>query len=458
MNIAFALLVETAAAIGVASTLRALPAVAAIGGDLFGWWEWRLLLIPPITGIIGYITNYVAIYMLFHPLRFKGFDVPGMEKLTVNSPYRIRQIPGMLEGRVGWQGIIPSKARKMGSINVDTAIGKITTQTEIFQELDPDLLADHIYESAGDDIKEMVVETIREQNPELWDDAPEQVHDAVRSQVDDQLPEIIQHITEHIGEHVDELFDTKMMVIEHLDEHPEHVNEIFLETGDKEFDFIVNSGFYFGTLLGIFSIPAYVIIGSWWVLPLFGVFVGYTTNWLALKMIFRPLQRHDIGPFTLQGIFLRRQDVASETYAEIVAREIITLENIADNLMYGPNSDRTRQLIREDLRESIDDMFGADSPVVRVLGGTEEYEAVRDEVAENGVEYAVSPLQEPEINEARRSAIERLLASRMKELPPDEFAHMLRSAFKEDEWLLIACGAALGFVAGWIQLLVVTTV
>jgi hypothetical protein len=35
---------------------------------------------------------------------------------------------------------------------------------------------------------------------------------------------------------------------------------------------------------------------------------------------------------------------------------------------------------------------------------------------------------------------------------------MLRAAFKEDEWLLIGVGAALGFVAGWIQLLVVTAV
>jgi hypothetical protein len=35
---------------------------------------------------------------------------------------------------------------------------------------------------------------------------------------------------------------------------------------------------------------------------------------------------------------------------------------------------------------------------------------------------------------------------------------MLRSAFKEDEWLLISIGGVLGFVAGWIQLLVVTAV
>ena len=39
-------------------------------------------------------------------------------------------------------------------------------------------------------------------------------------------------------------------------------------------------------------------------------------------------------------------------------------------------------------------------------------------------------------------------------LPPDEFEGMLRPAFKEDEWILIAVGAALGFVVGVLQLVV----
>ena len=438
--------------------VESLPETVAATGGLLSWWEWSLLLIPPITGIIGYITNYAAIYMLFHPLRFKGVDVPGMEHITANSPYRIRQIPGMLQGRAGWQGIIPSKARKMGSINVDSALSQLATQEEVYEEFDPDRIAEYIHANSGEEIREMVIETIREQNPELWDNAPEQARDAVRQRVDDQLPEIIRHIMDRIGENVDELLDIKMMVINHFEENPGDMNAIFLETGDKEFDFIINSGFYVGTLLGIFAIPLYVFVGTWWVLPIFGVFVGYATNWLALKMIFRPKERREIGPFTLHGIFLRRQDKAAETYARIVSNRVLTLENIADNLMHGPKSDRTRKMIKEDLRESIDEMFGADSPVVQMMGGTEEYETIRDQIAENSVEYAVEPMGDDEIHEERRGAIQNLLASRMKELPPAQYTVMLRSAFKEDEWLLIAMGAALGFVAGWIQLLVVNAV
>lgn len=36
-----------------------------------------------------------------------------------------------------------------------------------------------------------------------------------------------------------------------------------------------------------------------------------------------------------------------------------------------------------------------------------------------------------------------------------DFVGLLRPAFVEDEWMLVLLGAGLGFVAGWLQLLVV---
>lgn len=73
--------------------------------------EWRLLLIPIITGVIGYGTNWVAIRLLFRPVDFVG--VPGLKELASVLPRKVKQIPGVVEGRVGWQGIIPSRSARM---------------------------------------------------------------------------------------------------------------------------------------------------------------------------------------------------------------------------------------------------------------------------------------------------------------------------------------------------------
>lgn len=427
-------------------------------GGLLAAVEWRLLLIPPITGIIGYVTNWVAIRLLFHPVEFWGVDVPGMDRVAGLLPYRLQQIPGVMEGRLGWQGIIPSRAGKMGSISVDSGISKIATQEEFYQRFDPDAIAEHVLATAGEDVHRMVEEIIREENPQLWADTPEPLRRLVHARVSRELPEITREVTHRIGENVDDLLDIKMMVIEHLEDNPRLVNRIFLETGEREFRFLVNSGFVLGTLLGFVSIPLFVFIDAWWVLPAAGVFVGYATNWIALKAIFRPMKPHKVGPFTLQGVFIKRQDQASETYASIVSEEVITLRNVARNLLEGPNADRTRRMIADAIRRTIDEAVGPTTPLLKLTTGEAEYEAIREEVAERGVDYTIEPMTDPAFNEERASAIQELMASRMKALPPEEFAVMLRSAFEEDEWLLIAVGAALGFVAGWIQLLVVTAV
>ncbi len=96
------------------------------------------LSIPVFTGIIGYITNWSGIWMLFNPLEFKGFTFPGLKYLAKLAPRKVQQIPGVMHGGVGWQGIIPSRAAKMGSIAVDKTIAKIGSASDFYESLDPE--------------------------------------------------------------------------------------------------------------------------------------------------------------------------------------------------------------------------------------------------------------------------------------------------------------------------------
>ena len=65
--------------------------------------------------------------MLFSPVRFHGVRVPGLRELSSVLPHRVQEIPGLMQGGAGWQGIIPARAAKMGSIAVRKAISKLGT-------------------------------------------------------------------------------------------------------------------------------------------------------------------------------------------------------------------------------------------------------------------------------------------------------------------------------------------
>jgi uncharacterized membrane protein YheB (UPF0754 family) len=273
----------------------------------------------------------------------------------------------------------------------------------------------------------------------------------IHERVQRQLPELVRDITRRIGENIDQLLDVKLMVIRHMKARPELANRIFTEVGARELRFIINFGFFFGFLLGIPVIFLTQAVPHWWVLPIAGTVIGYATNWLAISMIFEPIEPRKVGRFSWQGLFLKRQKAASEVYAHIIADEIVTVANIGEELMHGPRSDRTRAMIRAALRPAIDRAIPA-SEAVRVAVGTREYDAIRESVATEGVAYTITPLTDPEFNRRQAEGLRSLLAERMRDLPSADFAEMLRSAMREDEWLLVLHGAVLGFGAGLVHL------
>jgi uncharacterized membrane protein YheB (UPF0754 family) len=245
------------------------------------------------------------------------------------------------------------------------------------------------------------------------------------------------------------------MVIHQMEERPELANRVFTEVGQRELKLIVNFGWWFGLALGVpVAFISVILLPYWWVLPILGVIVGWVTNLLAIKIIFEPEEPKKFGPFKLHGLFLKRQDKAAEVYAEVIAGDVVTMRNIAEQLLQGPSSDRTRLMIENALRPALDRGLGRASPAVRVAVGAEEYDAVRDSLAQEGVDYTMTPLTDDELNEEQRERIYELIADRTRELSYPDFAEMLRSAIREDEWLLYLHGAVLGFVGGLLHLAV----
>ena len=413
-----------------------------------------LITIPLFTGVIGYVTNWTGIWMLFHPIRFRGFHLPGLATLASILPRKVQEIPGVMHGGVGWQGIIPSRAAKMGSIAVDKGIAKVGSASDFYGQLDPEAIAEQILATARRDIHEIVERTMQREHPELWRDLPEPARELIHRRVEEQLPDVVRQVTGEIGRNIDDLLDVKLMVIRHLEADPALANRVFEETGHRELRFIINFGFFFGFLLGF---PVAVIdhaIDAWWALPILGTLVGWTTNWLAIWMIFEPVDERRIGPFRLHGLFLRRQAAAAEAYARVIADGIITVRNIGKELLEGPRADRTRRLIERCMHPTIDRAVGRAHRAVRVAVGPDEYDAIRASVATEAVEYTITPLTDEHFNERQGERIHRLMSDRVRELPSRDFAEMLRSAMREDEWLLLLHGAVLGFGAGVLHLVI----
>jgi uncharacterized membrane protein YheB (UPF0754 family) len=302
------------------------------------------------------------------------------------------------------------------------------------------------------EVPEIVNDVMRREHPRLWDNLPPRVREAVIERVREQLPEIVRHIMDEIGNHIDLLLDPKLMVIDHFESNPDLVVRIFRDIGKKELRLMVNFGFIFGFLLGI---PVAFIdhsLHQWWLLPILGVIVGWTTNLLGMQLIFEPVEPRKIGPFKMHGLFLRRQDEVADIYAGIIADDVVTLENVGATLMDGPRGDRTRQMIATAMRPAIDRAAGPARAAARVAVGTREFDSIRDQFALEAVDRTITPFRDPAFSRRQSEKMRKLIAERTRELPYQDFVEMLRSAIKEDEWMLYAHGAIMGLGGGFLHL------
>jgi uncharacterized membrane protein YheB (UPF0754 family) len=411
-----------------------------------------LISIPLFTGVIGYITNWTGVLMLFKPLAFWGVRVPGLKVLFPFLPRRVQVLPLIRhDGRLGWQGIVPSRCDKMASISVDKGLGKLGSIGDFYRELEPDRIAEHLAVVARTEIRGVVEQIMLRENPQLWHDLPPLIKETVFTRVEEQLPVIVHRLAAEIGENVDQLIDAKLMVISYFDKHPQLICDLFQGIGRKELRFMQNFGFYFGFPMGFVLFGVLQLVPHWWVLPLGGMVIGWTVNYVGIAMIFEPIHRRWYIPWR-QGLFIKRKDEVTEQYAALISEHVITLQNVGNELLNGPRSDRTQQMLTDTLRPAVDKAIGPARAAVRVAMGTRQYDKIRASVATEAAEFAPLAFADAEFNKRQAGKIYRYIATQMKKMGPEEYVEMLRSAIKQDEWLLFVHGGALGIGAGLLHL------
>ncbi|MEZ4826965.1 MAG: hypothetical protein R3C61_11900 [Bacteroidia bacterium] len=397
---------------------------------------WQYASIPFVSAIVGWGTNVIALKMTFYPLNFIGV------------------------WKIGWQGIIPSKAGTMAGKAVDLLTKKLITIEDRFEQIEPDRVAEEM-EPALERLSEQIIrETLEEQAPVLWESAPPLLKQRIFQKAAEDLPHVVEGLMQDVKNNISELFDLRAMVVEELENDRDLLNQIFLNVGREEFRFIERSGFYFGFLFGLLQMAIYFFLTSsgyaaGWTLPAAGLIVGWATNYLALKMIFQPLHPRKVGFWTVQGLFIKRQMEVAEEYARIVTERILTSKNIFERLVTGPASDRLTGIIHLHVKKAVDDIAGISKPLIQLTQGTRKYIQIKNVVSQRFVEELPHSIKHIFGYAEEALDIENTLRTKMQALGPVEFVSFLRPIFQEDEWKLILVGAILGLLAGMGQLLVI---
>jgi uncharacterized membrane protein YheB (UPF0754 family) len=381
---------------------------------------------PFVAAALGYVTKRIAIEMMFRPIRFVG-------------------IKGTF---IGWQGVVPRNAERMIRIAAELLTSKLVDAREVVARVDSDRLVAELQDELLVRIDRITREVMAKHHPGLWEALPSLARDVVVKQVQAGAPEAVRRLVDEVGDNIDHLLDIKELAVATLRRNPELMVRLVKDISRPEMAFIARSGIYFGFGLGLVQTLVWAFTEQPVVLPLFGMCIGWFTDWLAIKLVFFPRERRRIlGVVPFQGIFQRRRDEVAQRYGEIVAREVMTVPNILDAILTSPRADRLTALVRRVVSESVDAQAG----LARSVLGERRMTQLKQDAAVQAMATLPSTVALAEDYLTEALDVGRTIAQKMNDLSRVEYEELLRPAFRQDEWKLIAVGALIGFLVGELQ-------
>jgi uncharacterized membrane protein YheB (UPF0754 family) len=357
--------------------------------------------IPCTAAFVGITTNWMGVKMLFYPIEYFGIEFHRWE----DTPY----------GIFGWQGVVPTKTTQMATRLVKVVTERLLSLDEAFGRLNPQELSRLLLPA--------VEEAVLRDCGAVWF--------AILKPV---LPILLPRILSNLQGEIDQVLDLHSVVLSAFVRDKVVLVDLFQKVGRVELEFLVNSGFGFGFLLGLFQMAAWAAKPKTWTLPVAGALVGYVTNWIAIKLLFEPAEPVDLILFEIQGLFESRQVEVSDEFGDFMRRRVLNPTNLLGDLASGGDHGELFAFLRRQLPYPIPShvLSAAVSAIAKVAENPKEYADIH--------RYVSTKLD-----------IDHTLSSRLKLLGPKEFEDLLHPVFQEDEITLIVTGGVLGLVAGAAQ-------
>ena len=188
-------------------------------------------------------------------------------------------------------------------------------------------------------------------------------------------------------------------------------------------------------------------------LPLTGAIIGWITNVLAIRLLFRPLHPKRLWflPFELQGLIPKRRAQIAENVGKVVAAQLFSVDELASRMDMPLMQLEVERMVKTAVERWCGEKMGVFPGPVRQYCSSVLRDLVAAEVARQfpqmtGVLF--SRMRE-QVN------VETIVADKINELSLHEVEALVltvaRRELKQIEWL----GAFLGFLIGLLQALLV---
>jgi uncharacterized membrane protein YheB (UPF0754 family) len=189
-------------------------------------------------------------------------------------------------------------------------------------------------------------------------------------------------------------------------------------------------------------------------IPLISAFIGWFTNWIAIKMLFHPREPKKILGITFHGIFPKRQRQFAEKLGKLVSTELISFSEIESRITNPDNIKKLLPFVEKKvddfLRRKLSEVF----PVISMFIGDSTINQLKgvfmDELEEIFPELISSYMK----NLESQLDLEKIVTEKVYGFSSDKMETILNQIMSKEFRFVEIIGGVLGFIIGIVQVLI----
>jgi uncharacterized membrane protein YheB (UPF0754 family) len=189
-------------------------------------------------------------------------------------------------------------------------------------------------------------------------------------------------------------------------------------------------------------------------IPLISAFIGWVTNWIAIKMLFHPREPKKILGLTLQGIFPKRQKVFAEKLGRLVSDELLSYDDIQQKISNPENLKKIMPMLERHIDNFLRVKLSDEMPILSIFIGDRTINSLK-RIFMQELEILFPQVMKSYAGKLKEDLdLEKIVTAKVTGFSSEKLESILYQIMSKEFRFVEIIGGVIGFVIGLVQVLI----
>ena len=188
-------------------------------------------------------------------------------------------------------------------------------------------------------------------------------------------------------------------------------------------------------------------------IPVISAFIGWFTNWIAIKMLFHPKVPVKILGITFHGIFPKRQKQFAEKLGKLVSQELLSFSDIEQKISNPDNIEKLMPYVETHIDHFLRVKLAEEMPMIGMFIGDKTINQMKAVFIKELQTLFPSIMENYMAQLEKDLDLEKIVIDKVSGFSSDKLEEILQAIMSKEFRFVEIIGGVLGFIIGLLQVL-----